>query len=68
VNTIFNPIFSMNPCIPTSIQDAQNLHQSKDLEIWNIDNKKGKQSTRCIIFHLKVHCPLPSFLNQTSYL
>ena len=44
VNTIFNPIFSMNPSIPTSIQDAQNLHQSKVKiqEYGTQANKKGE--------------------------
>jgi len=40
VDTIFNPIFSMNPRIPTNIKDTQNLHwKSKDPGIWNIEDK-----------------------------
>ena len=57
----------MNPSIPTSIQDAQNLHQSKVKIQEHRPTKRGKQSTRCITnFNLTANSPLPSFSNQTD--
>lgn len=59
VNTIFNPIFSMNPCIPTGIKDTQNLHRSKIHEYGVMNNKKGKQKTGCIThFDITVFYPV----------
>ena len=63
VDTIFNPIFSMNPRIPTNIKDTQNLHwKSKDPGIWNIEDKKkggNKGQVASLSFSSYCYCSLP---------